>query len=350
MAEVFVSDFTKRTLAQFGWKEGDLIPDDVGPALLAAKDKTKPTNRTDIMIDIADMRQEDIDAVQEILNRGRKKGEQQKKEAELNEQLKFMSPEVAIAYKQMLAQVADQQNQSEEEGGVSVVDDREAQDAEPQPAAPAEPVEEEKPSEPPAAPEVKPEPPPEPVNEPLPAPVILPFCPRCGWDMRMKFDIEITDRDKEDFIAILLGNARFKKRYSLLNDKFIVTFRSLLADENTIIQRQLALDAEAKEFVTQDELFLRLFEYRLACSLESVYDGTGRPLAVLPPLAEVDHKPPPERPLETPAVYVREYINKTVLAHEVTRRLVGNKLREFQRLIEALEAMALDPSFWEGIG
>lgn len=343
MAEVFVSDFTKRTLAQFGWREGDLIPDTVGPALLAAKDKTKPTTRTDIMIDIADMRQEDIDGVKEILEHGRTKGAQQKKEADLNEQLKFAAPDVAIAYKQMMAQVEAAKNERlEDEGGVAVVDDREQETETPAPAV------EEKPAEDP--PPVAPPPEPEATREPLPAPIILPFCPRCGWDMRMKFDVEITDRDKEDFVAILLGNTRFKKRYSLLNDKFIVTFRSLLADENTIIQRQLALDAEAKEFVTTDEMFLRLFEYRLACSLESVYDGAGRPLAVLPLLSEVDHKPPPERPLETPAVFVRNYINKTVLAHEVTRRLVGNKLREFQRLIEALEAMALDPSFWEGIG
>jgi hypothetical protein len=47
---------------------------------------------------------------------------------------------------------------------------------------------------------------------------------------------------------------------------------------------------------------------------------------------------------------MRDYVSANVLSQEVFKRLVGTHLREFQRLIEALEAMALEPSFWTGIG
>lgn len=329
MAGLFMSDFTKKTLAQFGWTDQDGVPDNIGEFLLAAKDRAGPTTRTDVMIDIEKMLPEDVETARKMFAEQRAKDKQRKAEAEIEEKTKNMAPSVAEAYRKLLAATTPPPP-APEEAKPEIVDDREAPVAT-QEAAP--------PTDEPPAPKVD--------NAPPLPPIILPFCPRCGWDMRMKYDIEITDQDKEAFVAILLGNSRFKKKYSFLGDKFVVTLRSLLADENLEIHRQLVLDHQAGELPGENEWFLRMFEYRLACSIESVYDGAGKPLAILPPLDEVK---PADESAETSLVYMRKYVNTKVLAHEVTRRLVGQQFRRFQRLIESLEAMAIEPSFWEGIG
>lgn len=341
MAEVVLSDFTKKTLAQFGWKEKDGIPEELGAFLLAAKDRSAPTLRVDVMIDAEKMLPEDVETARKMISDYQDAYKKKKAADEIAEKTKNMAPAVAEGYKKILELA---QQQKEKSNTPEIVDDREEAAAQsavetppPPPPPPDLPKKEEEPEQ-----KTQFTPP------PLP-PITLPFCPRCGWDMRMKYDIEVTDQDKEAFVAILLGNSRFKKKYSFLNDKFIVTIRSLLADENLEIHRQLVVDHQAGELPGENEWFLRMFEYRLACSIESVYDGTGKPLAVLPALADMEHTPPPDNPLETGLVYLRKYVNTKVLAHEVTRRLVGQQFRRFQRLLESLEAMAVEPSFWEGI-
>lgn len=340
MAEPVLSDFTKKTLAQFGWKEKDGIPEELGAFLLAAKDRAAPTLRVDVMIDAEKMLPADVETATKMISDYQAVYKKKKAIEEVEEKTKNMAPAVADGYKKILELA---QQQKEKSNTPEIVDDREEAAEAPKPETapePQQPQAENKEEEPAQK---------EPFSPPPLPPITLPFCPRCGWDMRMKYDVEVTEQDKEAFVAILLGNSRFKKKYSFLNDKFIVTIRSLLADENLEIHRQLVIDNQAGEIPGENEWFLRMFEYRLACSIESVYDGTGKPLAVLPALADMEHKPPPDNPLETGLVYLRKYVNTKVLAHEVTRRLVGQQFRRFQRLLEALEAMAVEPSFWEGI-
>lgn len=347
MSGLFLSDFTKKTLMQFGWKDGDEIPDAVGEFLLAAKDRAAPTTRTDVLIDVEKMLPEDVAAVQKMFADYKATKKEREEEAKFQEQIKSVDPALAASLIQMReAAKAISANKAAKEQeaspsaplGPEIVDDREQ-------VAATESAQKNEPAAPAGA-----EPQPEPYSPPPPPPIVLPFCPRCGWDMRMKYDVEVTEEDKQSFIAILLGNARFKKKYEFLGGKFVVTLRSLLADENIAIHQQLVVDHKAGELPSENEWFLRMFEYRIACSLDSVYEGDGKPVAVLPPLGDLKHTPPADNPLETGLVYLRKYVNTQVLAHEVTRRLVGQQFRRFQRLIEALEAMAVEPSFWDGIG
>lgn len=343
MAGVFLSDFTKKTLMQFGWTEKDGVPEALGAFLLAAKDRAEPTTRTDVMVDADKMRPEDVETARKMVEAQREQDKKDRAEAAILEKTKNMPPAVADGYRQMLEAEAKLKAQKEQ-GAPEIVDDREAAantDTGQQEAPPKQETSQETENTAPAAPEF---------NDLPPPPIVVPFCPRCGWDMRVKYDTEVTDSDKEAFVAILLGNTRFKKRYSFLNDKFIVTLRSLLADENIEIHRQLVVDHQAGELPTENEWFLRMFEYRLACSMESAYAGDGKPIAIIPALAEVKRSPTQEKEDETGLVYLRKYVNTHVLAHEVTRRMVGQQFRRFQRLIEALEAMAIEPSFWDGIG
>jgi len=92
---------------------------------------------------------------------------------------------------------------------------------------------------------------------------------------------------------------------------------------------------------------VQLMDYRLACSLDTITNDSGKVLAEVPEL--VMPTSPIDADSQTPIVAQLDIINKNILAQEATRRLVGMHLRQFQRLIESLEAMALEPSFWTGI-
>lgn len=329
-----ISDFTKRTLVQFGWQDGDPIPVELGALLMQLKDVSPRSTKTDVLIDINVIPEDGVAAVKQMLTDAKGAAAKLAERAAENAKMANMSPAAAAAYQQLLDQEAAQ---------AQIIDDR--QDA---PAAPVSAPEPAPAPPPPPAPEPAQEPP-KPVD-PAPAPMtILPFCPRCGWDMRQKFDVEVTDQDKHDFLAAVLGNQRFKRDFSLMGGKVVLTFRTPLAEENKLVHRQLVFDQNAGRIATEAEWFTQMIEYRLAISLEKVTDDKGKPLSVVPETREFKYTPPPEEPLQTPLVSMLDYINSTVLAHEVIRRLAGQHLRHFQRLVEALEAMALEPSFWNGI-
>ncbi len=322
----YVSEFTRKTLAQFGWEDNDPIPAALGDLLVQFKSELPASARTDVLIDVSLMAPEQVQQARDMLATAKQVRARQDKESEVETATATMNPSVAALYRQLDSE------------GPTIVDDRaeataptpptaEKTPAGPEPAAPAEPG----------------------VvgDDPM---VILPFCPRCGWDMRQRFEVDITELDKQDFLAAILGSTRFERRFELMGGRMVLVFRSLLAEENRAIQRQLVLDQEAKVFVTTDEWLLRMMEYRLACSLDRVEAGNGRVLHQVPTLAEMPHTPPADNPLQTALAPLLEFVNNKVLSHEVTRRLAGQHLRQFQRLVEALEAMALEPSFWNGIG
>ena len=328
----YVSDFTKKTLSQFGWEDGDPIPVELGEYLVKIRETMPGSTRTDVLVDAAFTTDEQRSEVQKLLAAAKVLKSQVDKKQERVKSLGNLNPNIRDAVANIL----------------NVVDDRAA-----------EPAGETAPPESQPEPSV-PEPAPAPPSAPEPAPtasgvsaaeplLVLPFCPRCGWDMRQKFEVKITDRDKEDFVAVLLGNTRFKKKYELLGGRMTVTLRGLLAEETKMIYKQLVVDQQEKRVNTEGEWYTQLLEYRLACSVEQVTDKHGKPLHIVPELKDIPFQANEKHPNDTPLVAMSNYVNTTVLAQEVTKRLVGTHLRQFQRLVEALEAMALEPSFWDGI-
>lgn len=323
----YVSDFTKKTLHQFGWAAGDPIPADLGANLLALKEKLPPSERVDVLIDIAAMDEQDIKTVTDALT-GAKDYLRRKTAADEKAKVtKNMSESVRAAYEKFAVDDAPQ-----------IVDDREAAVEEPAPAPAPEPA--------PVVTDVVPES--QSVGGLGPM-VIAPFCPRCGWDMMQKFDVDVTEDDKVDFLATLLGGSRFRRNYELVGGNMVLRLRSVLGDENFLIQRQLLLDQDAGEILSEAEWFLRMAEYRMACSLDAILDKDGKVLAANPELGDLQFTPPADKPTQTALVLARKQVNSGALAHEVTRRLVAAHLRKFNRLVESLESMALEPSFWNGI-
>ena len=166
--------------------------------------------------------------------------------------------------------------------------------------------------------------------------------------MRQKYEVAATEADKELFVAAVLGGKRFFKNYTLMGGRYEIKFRSLLAEENKQIHRRMLLDQKRDEFQSDTEWFLRFFEYRLACSVEAVI-ADDKVIATVPELDEVSALELPnktdDKELDS-LTRLRNYVVIDVLKTEITRRLVSNQFREFQRLYESLEAMALEPSFW----
>jgi hypothetical protein len=331
---VYVSDFTKSTLGQFGWKEGDAIPADLGQVMIKMKETLPTSKRTDVLIDKDTMTEEQVTQIKDMLRAARDLGVKKKREEEIEEQAQKMAPDVAEVYKQL------------ETAEPMIVDDRAAAEKQPEPRSEEDTSPSRQKND-----AVKEEEEKENTNE-LPQtttdPAAVSFCPRCGWDLRQKFEVVPTDRDKEDFLATLLGGTRFKKKYELFGGRIVVTFRSLLAEENKLIYRQLVLDQQENRVATEAEWFVQMMDYRLACSLETITDKAGKVISAIPTLDEMPLPPNPEKPLATTLPQQLALINKN-LAQEATRRLVGTHLRQFQRLVESLEAMALEPNFWNGI-
>lgn len=322
-----LSDFTKKTLAQFGWKEGDSIPADLGELLISFRESLPPSKNVDVLVDATMLKEEQIQQVKDMLAAAKVAGKEQEKLEAIRKQTANanIDPTAQAVYEKIMTQKAE------------IIDDRE-------PAADPPPAAAEKPPEPAQTAAAEPAPK---MEVPPAAERTEPFCPRCGWDMKQKFEVFPTDKDKEDFLISTLGGQRFRKTYELFGGKVRVTFRSMLAEENKAIYRQLVADQVSKKIATEAEWFVQMMDYRLACSLDEITSNTGKVVAELPEVKLV--LPLPEDDAANPLVQQLHLINKDVLAQEVTRRLVGTHLRKFQRLIEALEAMALEPSFWNGI-
>jgi hypothetical protein len=317
-----VSEFTKKTLGQFGWKDGDAIPAELGPMLVKLRETLPPSPRTDVLVDVAALPPATVEEIKQMLAAARVAAAAAAKQRAADAAMEHLNP----AAQQLLRTLKD------DDATPQIIDDR---------ATVTDAATEPRPEERATPPEVPATSADTTGTTPM---AVLPFCPRCGWDMRQRFEIVPTDLDKEDFLAAALGGTKFKRDYPMFGGKMVVMFNTILADENKMIHRQLVLDQESKRIVTEAEWFVQMLEYRMALSLVAIVDANGKPTAVVPALGEL-----PAVDGESPIVTLTNYVNTKVLAHEVTRRLVGQHLRQFQRLVEALEAMALEPSFWNGI-
>ena len=322
-----LSDGTRKTLEQFGWQEGDPIPDSIGELLADIYAKNPNCRAAGLYVDITALGDEDINKIKTLLEEGKEAEKAKEAQEEYSAKRAGMSPEMVALYNK----VADA------DSPVEIVDDRGEQQA-------------------PSTPESKPTPPEEPEKkepdipevELAPAPVNEVFCPRCRWDMRQKYEVAPSSADKEVFTACVLGGTRMQKFYTLMGGKYEIKFRSLLAEENKQIHRQLLLDQKRDEFLSDTEWFLRFFEYRMACSVEVIM-ADKKVIAIVPELAEVANTELPNKTdnKDNAALErLRDYVLGDLLKMEITRRLVSDKFREFQRLYEALEAMALEPNFW----
>ena len=77
---VYVSDFTKATLTQFGWKEGDAIPADLGQLMIKMRETLPTSTRTDVLIDKESMTEEQVQQIKDMLKTAKDLSKKLKKE------------------------------------------------------------------------------------------------------------------------------------------------------------------------------------------------------------------------------------------------------------------------------
>ena len=198
-----------------------------------------------------------------------------------------------------------------------------------------------------APPPPSPEPPPHDHTNEAGAGLTITNCPRCLWNLKLPFDANPTTRDKETYLAAMLGPTRFVKKVPLLGGHASVTFRSLTTAEASMVNKQLGLDLRAGRIREDGEFWGDLMNYRLALSLQQ-YATDKHTVIDVPTIGEIPYTPNPDEP-ETPLVPMVKYVNEEVLQTESMRHVVGLAHRQFQRLVETLEAASSDPDFWEGI-
>ena len=161
-------------------------------------------------------------------------------------------------------------------------------------------------------------------------------CRRCGFDQTKTSAVEVDETDRYAWLLTLHG-ARFKKTYLLAGGKLAITFRMLTPGEAQLAYEQTGVDMKGKAELGLPAYVARLWENRLALSLEKVEFADGRTFPV-----------PTERLLagrsisgaNTVIPAIHEYIRTHVVPSESLMRLVGRKFTNFQDLQERLEQEA----------
>jgi len=176
-----------------------------------------------------------------------------------------------------------------------------------------------------------------------------PNCSHCGWDISIKETVHITEKDKQTFLASILGGTRFYKDINLFGDTVTVRYRTLTTVEADLALRQCAFDYRDDKLPDQGEFFRVHSNYRLALSIARVSMAVA--IHVVPTIDEIEWDEPAEGEDKQTALPVLEkWLHENVLANESMRRVIGIEHQRFQRLVEKLEARVDDSDFWKGAG
>jgi len=178
-------------------------------------------------------------------------------------------------------------------------------------------------------------------------------CKRCGWPTDQPFEVAPTEDDKSRFVISVLGGTSFQKEYELFAGKATLRLRSLTVAEVTAINMQLGYMVRNGIITGQLEYALHNMLFRTSLGVEFL--GVGAVIIFqLPPeiVVAAIRKPTPEdaesvgHPTRL-STYMKEFTD--ALKTETTVRIVSSTYRNFQRLIELLEAMTDSENFWKGI-
>lgn len=166
-------------------------------------------------------------------------------------------------------------------------------------------------------------------------------CPRCEWNMKIPYHVDVSEEDKIAWTASQLsaGRTRFYKVYQFGGGHIKATFRTLTVAESKMVLLQTRYDGQQGDVVSQMEYVSQMMEYRLALSLHDV-SVDGVPL--MEPQCELNEikwdKPKPGDPPATPLVAIRDYMNESI-ASESLRQSLARKLRLFENIVDKLSAL-----------
>lgn len=156
-------------------------------------------------------------------------------------------------------------------------------------------------------------------------------CPRCGLNLKEKYEVEPTQEDIEEFLKCVLAGNVYAKEYQLFGGKLKVSLRTRLGSEENLIKKAIVEFFKESQGASETEVYSELMGYSLAVSLQS-YAGQGYP--DLPLTNVTAFKAAVRERLDTLPSQVQGFL-KTLL-------------QQFNVLADKLTARAQDPSFWTG--
>ena len=190
-------------------------------------------------------------------------------------------------------------------------------------------------------PQPKPEPKPEPTAETAPE---RRQCPNCSWDLRSDDVIEITDQDRQNFLAATLGGKPFQKLFEMMGGQLQVTLRSLQYNEVDACYRQCYDDRTNNQISNANDFIEQLNRYRLCLQLVEV--RSGEDLITFPESLTAwggtgDYQSLPG---------ILDQVFNDALRSETMMRMVTKCMAKFNRIIARLEANCDNENFWKATG
>lgn len=171
-------------------------------------------------------------------------------------------------------------------------------------------------------------------------------CRNCGHDLAMPAPSEMpTAHDKLVFQQAWLGGIPFRKKFLLLGGGVEIEFRSLLADEMIMVEKQLLADIDHSRIIDRLHYMTELTRLTFCLGLASIRSEKGLTYIGEDHVNAWKTEEPPEG--ETKLFHIREYIYNHVVTTESQRRVLGLAYYNFNRLVEYMEGHSSDPDFWK---
>lgn len=172
-------------------------------------------------------------------------------------------------------------------------------------------------------------------------------CPACGFHPDAEV-VPVTEADKQNFLAMLIGGARFKKRYELLGGRMHITFKSLNREEMELALTQSSYDDRDGLFATQYEYFRVHSNYETVLAIDEI--ETDGKLVKMPEISEVTwDKPAITEKQQTVLKAYYPHVNLVHLSNASLTRVITLLFSRFTALLRKLEANIQNPDFWQGI-
>lgn len=151
-------------------------------------------------------------------------------------------------------------------------------------------------------------------------------------------DVKVTTEEKEKFFKSFLSDKPYTETVSLFNNKFVVVFKTLSVDENDSIFKQITLDQAKGVASNNDGYFIKITQYRLGLSIESI--------GGVPFMAEVTSLTVPEDTV-TGKTFIAERAKE--FGKWQSFKLAGllSAFRDFETKVLRLTDCLNDPSFWK---
>jgi hypothetical protein len=156
-------------------------------------------------------------------------------------------------------------------------------------------------------------------------------CPRCGLNLKEKYEIEPTAEDIEEFLKCVISGSVYTKEYALFGGKLKVKLRTRLGSEETLIKKALTEYFKEAQGVSETEVFSELMTYSIAASLSS-YNGQDYPLL----------------PLTNVSTFKAKAMERVESLPSQVQAFLKTLLQQFNVLTDKLTSRAQDPSFWTG--